>query len=226
MLDISRNGGVPVLRCCCGLCNNACDVRPADALAAGVEPPSHTHTLAPWFVLCTATVELGLELIQYHQPSDPGVLWLAIFRGLRPQIIKPPGSCPAMLKIRRLLPFLPGILALLNTIIFVNGTVHLSFSTPKTFNGRCKKRILRHPDETARQNTRAGRYCAPPTLIPINTNLGPQHRHSPSRTMWNMKPFHRFARNRPVRRVKRPPPIDWQRLWMTPTCVINRKWRQ
>ena len=44
VLDISRNGSVPVFRCC-GLRNNASDIRPADALAAGFEPPSHTLVL-------------------------------------------------------------------------------------------------------------------------------------------------------------------------------------
>ena len=65
-----------MLRCCCDLrSNNASDVRPADALAAGVEPPS--QTLAPGFVFCT------VGLIQY-QPFDPEVvLSLVIIRGLR-----------------------------------------------------------------------------------------------------------------------------------------------
>ena len=66
-----------MLRCCCALCNNnASDVRPADALAAGVGPSSQTLTLR--FVFC------AVGLLQY-QPADPEVLSLVIVRGLRPQ---------------------------------------------------------------------------------------------------------------------------------------------
>ena len=59
---MKREDSVPMLRCCCGLrSNNASDVRPADALGEGVEPPG--QTLAPGFMFCT------VRLIQY-QPSD------------------------------------------------------------------------------------------------------------------------------------------------------------
>ena len=47
--------------CCCGLRNYASDVRPTDALAAGVESPC--QTLAPGVVFCTATLGLKYEKI-------------------------------------------------------------------------------------------------------------------------------------------------------------------
>ena len=64
------------------------------------------------------------------------------------------------------------------------------FSTVKhaishMFNGRGKTRFDYIFTEAARQETRAGCYCAPPTVIP--TYLGSQHRLSTCETAWSLR---------------------------------------